>query len=86
MEPFGTIFDELATFYSGEPGSARWENITACFGWAAATALIVWLLASMTGYHKIAGYGLIVFPFLLWRALLRDWKKIQHRKDRLKAS
>jgi hypothetical protein len=84
MEPFDTILDEIATFYSGEPGSARWENITACFGWTAAATLIVGFLATVTGYHRIGAYGVATFPFFLWRAFARDWKKIKHRKNNAK--
>jgi hypothetical protein len=45
MEVFDTILDEIAMSYSGEPGSARWENITACFGWTGVVTLIFDFLA-----------------------------------------
>jgi len=84
VEPFDTTLDEIATYYSGEAGCARWENITACFGWVAAVALTVGFLATVTGYNRIGAYGFGAFSIFVWRALLRDWKKMKHRKNKAK--
>ncbi len=81
MEPFDWLIDEITSIIGGEPGSHRWEIITACFGWAAAVSLTLALAFSIAGYSSFAGYGVTAFSMTVWIALKRDWKKLRPKKD-----
>jgi hypothetical protein len=79
MEPFDWIIGEVTTRLGGEPGSRRWEVVTAGFGWAALISLLLSFGSTILRCKSVALYGIPGFSALLWIALKRDFKKLTNK-------
>jgi hypothetical protein len=78
-EPLRSVEDELATSIGGQPGSHRYEVVTAIFGWSAAAALLAYFAALFVGLEKTASWANWSFGFVLGYALKRDYGPIIKR-------
>ena len=67
----------VANVLSGRHGSARWETVTALFGWTGAISLAALLLAIIFVRDSVITEFLAqIMAFSLLTALSRDYEKI----------
>lgn len=67
----------LGNLLSGKHGSARWENVTAVFGWAAVVSLIAYFpVAILLPGNLAKDFLLQILSFSLLSALSRDYERI----------
>ena len=67
----------VANVLSGRHGSARWERVTALFGWTAGISLAALLVAIISVRDSVITEFLAqIMAFSLLTALSRDYEKI----------
>ena len=67
--------------FSGDPGSKRWECVTAIFGWTAAISFPIWFIVKVVNYFVTTPMWVNevlppVFLFCLLQAVSRDYERI----------
>ena len=73
----------VGNLFSGNPGSGRWEYITALFGWVGAVSWALWIVSLVVGPflmptesgRGVAEFLYLVGAFCVLQALSRDYER-----------